>query len=227
MTTGAPPPTTADITRQYIDDHPSIREALVDDLVNFTALARKIQAERNLRNEEAVTVACRRYQHALRSPDAAREKVRSVITESRLQVHSRVALLRIRDDSEILDRLYEVGRRLQPAPASRRMFQLYQGTRAVTVLCEEDFLGGIRAEVPERLLLGVERGLSSLLLRSRPEVAETPGVLALLVDALFRRGINTLETVSVHTDSIFVFRDEDVIPAFQVLSGLLGLEPAP
>ena len=57
--------------------------------------------------------------------------------------------------------------------------------------------------------------------RSAPDVAETPGVLAFLAETLYRRGINCLETVSVHTDSIFVFRDRDVIGAYQVLSELV------
>jgi hypothetical protein len=218
-------PSAADVTRQYLDEHPSIREGLLEDLVNYTALARKIQAERNLRNEEAVTVALRRYQRAAVAEDPPGRSVHAVLAESRLQVHSRVALVRVRDDSEVLERLYAAGRRLFSGAPPHRMFQLFQGTRALTVLCEEDFLGGIRAEVPDRLLLGVERGLGTLVLRAPPRVAQTPGVLARLVQALFERGINTLETVSVHSDSIFVFRDPDLIPAFQVLTGLLAAEP--
>jgi hypothetical protein len=219
----APSPTsTADRTRQYIDEHPSIREALLEDLVNYTALARRIQAELGLRNEEAVTVACRRYQRNLLTPTAEGAAVRAILAASRLEVHSRVAVLRIRDDSEVLEHLYELGRRLFPAPPTHRMFQLFQGTRATTLLCDEDYLVGLLAEIPDRLLMGVERGLASLVLRSRREVSETPGVLSYLVDALYRRGINTLETVSVHDASIFVFRDQDVLPAFQVLSNLVA-----
>ena len=222
----APPPSTADITRQYIDDHPSIREALLEDLVNFTALARKIQAERELRNEEAVTVACRRYQRNLLSPDAGRGAIRAVLQVSRLQVHTRVALLRIRDEPEMLDRLYEAGRTTLPGPPGHRMFQIFQGTRAITVLCDEHLLGIFTKVVPERLLIEVERNLASLWLKSRPESAETPGVVAHLVESLYSRGINTLETVSVHTDSIFVFREDDALEAFRVLTALLGPEPA-
>ncbi|MCI4329683.1 MAG: ACT domain-containing protein, partial [Thermoplasmata archaeon] len=66
--------------------------------------------------------------------------------------------------------------------------------------------------------------------RSRPEVAEIPGVLTYMAEALFRSGINCLETVSVHTDSLFVFRDKDAIRAYQVLSTLVpspaGAPPA-
>jgi hypothetical protein len=210
----------ADLTRAYIEEHPSIREALADELLNYTALARKIQAERGIRNEEAVTIACRRFERGLRADTPELHAVRTILQRSRLQVHSRVAIVRFHDDWEILDRLLQFGRATLPDRSHRRMFQLFQGTVALTLLCEEDYLGTVLPEIPARSRLSVERGLATLAFRSEPEVADIPGVLAQMADALFRRGINCLETVSVHTDSIFVFRDEDVIPAYQVLSDL-------
>ncbi len=220
----------ADVTRAYIEEHPSIREALADELLNYTALARKIQAERGVANEEAVTIACRRYERGLRTDTPEHRAVRTILERSRLQVHSRVAIVRFQDDWEILDRLLQLGRATLPDRNHRRMFQLFQGTVALTLLCEEDYLGTVLPEIPARLRLAVERGLATLAFRSHPEVADIPGVLATMADALFRRGINCLETVSVHTDSIFVFRDADVIPAYQVLSDLfpaLAVDPEP
>jgi hypothetical protein len=211
----------ADATREYIDEHPSIREALREDLVNYTALARKIQAERELPNEEAVTIACRRYQRGLATESPESALVRSVIGRSRLQVQSRVALVRFGEDWELLDRLLEVGRSVVSDPSQRRVFELLQGTDANTILCEESFLPRLLEEIPPRLRLAVERGLAIIAFRSHREVEETPGVLSYMVEALARRGINCLETVSVDTDSIFVFRDRDVIPAYQILSSLL------
>ncbi|HZY92810.1 MAG TPA: hypothetical protein VFG07_08620 [Thermoplasmata archaeon] len=217
----------ADATREYIDAHPSIREALKDDIVNFTALARKVQSERDLTNEEAVTIACRRYQRGLALESPAEAAINGIIRDSRLQVQSRIALVRIRDDWEIVDRLLEVGRSALPGPAPRRVFQLFQGTEAITILCEEAFLSTLLPEIPARARIALERGLAVIAFRSEPRVAETPGVLARMVDVLYRRGINCLETVSVHTDSLFVFRDRDVIPAYQALSALLGPGAAP
>ncbi|HYK93970.1 MAG TPA: hypothetical protein VEY07_08025, partial [Thermoplasmata archaeon] len=130
----------ADATREYIDEHPSIREALRDDLLNYTALARKIQSERELPNEEAVTIACRRYQRELAEESPTVVAIRAIIERSRLQVQSRLAHVRIPDDWEIVDRLLEVGRAALPGPQARRVFQLFQGTQAITILCEEPFL---------------------------------------------------------------------------------------
>jgi hypothetical protein len=214
-------PSAADATRQYIDEHPSVREALRDDLVNYTALARRVEAETGVTSEEAVTVAVRRYQRGLATEDPSLQRVRALVQESRLEVHARVAIVRLRDDWDVVDSLLALGRRLLDEAAGRRLFEIIIGTRAITVLCEESILAEIRPVIPAKLLLGTERGLAVLAFRSRPEVAEIPGVLAYMAEALFRAGINCLETVSVHTDSLFVFRDKDSIRAFQVLSSLV------
>jgi hypothetical protein len=211
----------ADATRAYVDDHPSIRQALKDDLLNYTALARKLQGELELRNEEAVTIACRRYQRELAKESPGLAAIRGILANSRFQVHTRVALVRIRDDTEATEHLLDLARRTVPRQESRPVFHVFAGTRATTLLCQESFLTTLLPEIPARLRVAVERGLAVIAFRSSPEVAEIPGVLAYIVEALYLRGINCLETVSVHTDSIFVFRDQDLIRAYQTLSELV------
>jgi hypothetical protein len=218
-------PSTADATRAYIDEHPSIRDALRDDLVNFAFLARKIQSERPLRNEEAIEIALRRYQQEMRSLTPALRSVQELLERSRLEVRSRVAILRIKEDGPILDRLYNIGKGLVPELKRRGVFQIFQGTRALTVLCEDDLLPVLLEEIPPKNVLHVERGLATVAFRSGPAVAETPGVLAVIAESLYQRGINCLETMSVHTDSILVFRESDLVGALAALSRLTAPEP--
>lgn len=217
-------PSTADETRLYIDQHPSIRDALREDIVNFAFLARKIQLERGLRNEEAIEIALRRYQQEVRLNTPARLAVKSVLERSRLEVRSRVALLRIQEDWTVVDRLYQIGKGLVPALRRRGVFQMFQGTRALTILCEDDLLAVLLDAIPKNKLLGVQRGLASVAFRSAPEVGEIPGVLATMADALYQRGVNCLEMVSVHTDSIFIFDERDVIRGYAALSSLLATD---
>ena len=215
------PPSAADATRAYIDEHPSIRDALRDDLVNFAFLARKILSERALRNEEAVEIALRRYQREMRSASAALDAIRGVLRTSRLEVRGRMALIRIREDAEILDRLLQIGRMMAPALRRRGVFQMFQGTQALTILCEDDLLGALLEQIPARKVLRVQRELAIVAVRSDPRVADTPGVLTTMAEELYRLGLNCLETVSVHTDSIFVVSEGDVIRAYGALSALL------
>ncbi len=218
--------TAADATRAYVDDHPSIREVLREDLLNYTSLARKLRGELDLKNEEAVTIACRRYQRELATERPELVAIRALLADSRLQVRSGVALVRVRDEFEVAPRLLDLARRTLPSHGPSQVFQVYQGTRATTILCPESFLSTLLPEIPVRLRMGVEKGLAIIAFRSRPSVAETPGVLAFMAEALYQSGINCLETVSVHTDSMFLFRDRDVIRAYQVLSTLIPPEAA-
>jgi hypothetical protein len=215
--TGAP--TAAEVTRRYIDDHPAVRDCLGYNVVNFTALARKIRSETGLANQEAIEVACRRYQRHMRSDRPLEMRVLDVVKASRLEVRTRVAIITARNDWDVLGHVLETGRAL--LADRRHLLQLLQGPGAVTILCEEDLAEPVVQAIGRRAVLGVHRQLSALTVRSPELIVDTPGVLAFLAGALFRAGINSLELMSVYTDSTFVVREDDVLHAFRVLSELV------
>jgi hypothetical protein len=215
-----PAPSSADATRAFIDEHPSIRQALLDDFVHIASLARKIQEERDVHHQEAVEIAARRYQQEMMALGVEEMPVRAILRESRLEVRSRMAMLRIRENGKILQDVYQLGQGLFPTLRQRGVFQMIQGSEALTILCGDDLLGSLLEIIPKEAVLRTERGLATLTFRSDPSIEETPGVIALLAELLYRSGLNFLETVSVHTDSTFVFREEDVIRAYGILSDL-------
>src|SRR5690348_12598193 len=223
-------PTAAEVTRRYIEDHPAIRDCLSFDIVNFTSLARKIRGETGLANQEAIEVACRRYQRQMRTDRPLEQRVLEVVRASRLEVRTRVAIITARNDWEMLRQVLETGRTL--LADRRHLLQLLEGPGALVILCEEDLVDAVVASIGKRATLGVHTRLSALTVRSPEKIVETPGVLAFLAGALFRAGINSLELMSVYTDSTFVVREKDVLHAFRVLSTLVhpageGDEPAP
>jgi hypothetical protein len=214
-----PGPTAAEVTRRYIEDHPAVRDCLGYNIVNFTSLARRIRSETGLVNQEAVEVACRRYQRQMRAEVALEQRVLEVVRASRLEVRTRVAIVTARNDWDMLGHVLETGRSL--LADRRHLLQLLQGPGALTILCEEDLVDVVLTAIGKRAVLGVHRQLSALTVRSPENIVETPGVLAFLAGALFRAGINSLELMSVYTDSTFVVREKDVLHAFRVLSGLV------
>ena len=217
--TRSPGPTAAEVTRGYIEEHPAIRDCLGYDIVNFTSLARKIRSETGLANQEAVEVALRRYQRQMRAEPTLEGKVLAVVRASRLEVRTRVAIITARNDWDMLAHVLETGKSL--LADRRHLLQLLQGPGAITILCEEDLVDVVVAAIGKRGVLGVHPQLSALTVRSPEEIEETPGVLAYLASALFRAGINSLELMSVYTDSTFVVREADVLHAFRILSGLV------
>lgn len=212
-------PTAAEIARRYIEDHPSIRDCLGYDIINFTSLGRKIRAETGLANQEAVEVAARRYRRQMRTEQPLESRVLEVVKGSRIEVRTRVVIMTAPTDWDLLGNILEVGRSL--LADRRHLMQLLQGPGALTILCEEDLADSILGALGRRGPLNVHRHLSAITVRSPESIVETPGVLAFLAGALFRAGINSLELMSVYTDSTFVVREQDVLHAFRVLSELV------
>ena len=65
----APKESIAEKTRAYIDAHPSIKDCISKDLINYSSLARLIMKDLSVKNEEAVMIACRRYSVKLSKKD--------------------------------------------------------------------------------------------------------------------------------------------------------------
>lgn len=212
-------PTAAEIARRYIEEHPSIRDCLGYDIINFTSLGRKIRGDTGLANQEAVEVACRRYRRQMRTEHPLEGRVLEVVKASRLEVRTRVVIITAPNDWDLLGHVLEVGRAL--LADRRHLLQLLQGPGSLTVLCEEDLADSILGSLGKRPALLVHRHLSAVTVRSPESIVETPGVLAFLAGALCRAGINCLELMSVYTDSTFIVREPDVLHAFRVLSELI------
>jgi hypothetical protein len=208
----------AEETRRYIEGRPSIRDCLRYDIVNLTALARRICAETGLESQEAVEIACRRYRRQMQGQPSQEDQLRAVVRASHIEVHTHVAVVTVKGDLEFIGRLIMSPERL--LSRRDRLIELFQGSSYGTVLCEEEVLGTVLNLIPQSAILNVRRRLSSVSVRSPAEVLVTPRVLGFLAEALGRAGINCVEMMSVFTDTLFVLRSEEAVRAFEILSDL-------
>src|SRR2546425_12737472 len=113
--------------RDYIAGHPSIADALKMDIVNFSALARKISKELGIRQREAVLAACRRDPvEKLRG--YSEDAVRRMIQKSRIQTRTRVATITVVEGVDVLQRLGDVVEELLDENRVCRLIQGSQGT---------------------------------------------------------------------------------------------------
>ncbi|MGA8663982.1 MAG: hypothetical protein WB809_02785 [Thermoplasmata archaeon] len=207
----------ADETRRYIEGRPSIRDCLRYDIVNFTALARRIRAETGLPSQEAIEIACRRYRRQQPDDPTQDEMLRSVLRSSHIEIRTHVAVISVRGDFPFPERTVVSG---EVATKRDRLVQLFQGSGAATLLCGEETLASVLLTIPRTSILNVQRRLSVVSIRSPEEVMATPRVLGFLAEAIGRAGINCVEIVSVYTDTLFVVRVPDAVRVFEILSEL-------
>jgi hypothetical protein len=72
--------------------------------------------------------------------------------------------------------------------------------------------------------LKVIDALTLVILYSPSDLQDTPGCVAVILDAIAAEGINVLEFISCHTDTLMVVRNSDAVRVYSILSGLIGNE---
>lgn len=204
----------AETARKYIDRHPSIRDCISKDLINYSSLSRLIMKETGVTHEEAVLAASRRYAAKLAKADFEGDIMR-VFEESRLELKTRICIVVAKNEWMVLRNLEDVVRKIL---ADKSTMQVLQSANAITVISEDKFLPLITRSIGEDYILMVKQNLAEVTVKSPARIEETPGAFAYLMSMLSEQGINLLEAVSCYTDTIFIVAREDMMRAFDTLS---------
>lgn len=207
-------PSVALQVREYIDNHPSIADALKMGVVNHSALARRIAKDLGFRKEDAVLAACRRYP-ADRLKGYREDAVKRVLRKSRIETRTKVATVTATQGIDVLQRLGDVVEELLDANRVCRLIQVSQGT---VIVVDDDSVSKVTKALRESQILGVRRDLVELAVTSPESVEDTPGLLAFLSSALASRGINIVQVMSCYTDTIFILEPDDMTAAINVLA---------
>jgi hypothetical protein len=210
---------TASHVREYIDLHPSIKDCVRMEIVNLSALARRIVDEvEEVGSEEAALVACRRYE-VDPSEEINEDAIRRVLGRSKLEMRTKVAVVTVRPSPRVRRRLDEA---LEGADGSNAPLHVIRGSAGVTVVTDDEAADAVVEELGEAEVMSRRSGLVELVVTSPEVIEETPGILAYLATTLSSRGINLVEVVSTYRDTIFVIDEEDLPPAFEILNEIVA-----
>jgi len=207
----------AEITRKYIDRHPSIKDCISKDLINYSSLSRLIMRDTGVKNEEAVLAASRRYGMKLAKTDFE-GAVTKVFEDSRLELKTRICIVVAKNEWIVLKNLEEVVRRIL---AEKSTMQVLQSTSAITVISEDKHLPSIVRAIGEDHVIKFRENLGEITVKSPARIEETPGAFAYVMNMLSEQGINLIEAVSCYTDTIFIVSREDMMRAFDILSACI------
>ncbi len=205
----------AEMTRAYIDTHPSIKDCVSKGLVNYSALARKIMKDTGVDNEEAVMIACRRYASKLGKSSNHEMDILSVLKDSRLEMRTKTCIVTAKNDWTVLHKMDNLFKDLWN---ERSIMQVVQSASAVTIIADKMLKDRIIDTVGRFNIINVRENLVEIVVKSPEKIVDTTGVIAYLITSLSDAGINIEETVSCYTDTIFIVEEEDMINAYSVLT---------
>ncbi|UCE80419.1 MAG: ACT domain-containing protein [Methanobacteriota archaeon] len=210
-------PTVAEMTRKYIDRHPSVRDCISKDLINFSSLARLIMKDTGVKHEEAVLAASRRYAAKLSKTDFE-GAIAKVFQESRLELKTRICIVVAKNEWIVLRNLEDIIKKIL---AEKSTMQMVQSTNGITVVSEDKHLPSIIKAIGQDHIISVRQNLAEITVKSPASIEDTPGAFAYISSMLSEQGINLFEAMSCYTDTVFVVTRDDMMHAFDILSACI------
>jgi hypothetical protein len=207
----------AELTEKYISEHPSIKDCLGKGFINYTKLSRCIAADIATEGSgkagiDAVVIACRRYARRLKDAKAGEDAILRVLRQSELEIRNKV-VISITDKNIHGDSLLDLKKK---AWKDRGTFYAIEGSRSFTLMFSERYAEDVDSSFRRNVIKAIP-GLAMIVIKSPVEIETTPGILGYLYSKFAERGINIRETMSCHTDTIFVISEDDVPAAMRFL----------
>ncbi len=205
----------AEKTRVYIDSHPSVKDCVSKGLINYSSLARTIMKDMKLDNEEAVMIACRRYAGKLNVASDHEMDILTILKDSRLEMRTKTCIITAKNDWSVLHKMDNLFKDLWNDDA---IMQIVQSASAVTIIADKLLRDRIIDTIGKVNIIKVRENLVEITVKSPEKIVETSGVIAYLITNLSDAGINVEETVSCHTDTVFIVSEMDMINAYSALT---------
>ncbi len=193
--------TTANVVRLYLKRRPQLLSMLSNGLCNHSSLARRLQHE-IFPGKKSEFSAIKAALLRLSREESAHERdwerdVEKILRASSVEVRSDVAVVSSK------------------------------GGIGVPVIATSNSKSGVMSVVDSAYSKGLRKKglkvtdeLSLVILCSPPHLRDTPGCVSTILNAVSAEGINVLEFISCHTDTLMVVRNADAVRVYEILCGL-------
>jgi len=176
----------------YVEKRPYIQDALSEEIVNYSALARKIQEEVD-GSHEAIKVALRRLKEDLKSKRKTRRtNIGKVMEGTSVKLEGNMQICKSQSECE--------------GKVSAETENGYTTIQKSGEECDGE-------KIDNQVLITLE---------SPKNLENTPGVLSYILSILAARNINITEFISCREDTHLIINEEDATKAFELLNEKLN-----
>jgi len=185
--------------KAYIERKPYILEAIEQNIVNYSALAREIGKDLNITNIDTIKAALIRTSEKYRKTKRkTQQKAIELLRQANVSVKNKIATLHHSTFVDIQAIAYS-------KTPSGYMFFLDENTASKSTFKKIDY------------------GFAILHIKSSKEIEHTPGVIAFILSALASEGINVSHVMGCREDTFIVVKEHDASLAFRVLAQRLRI----
>ena len=185
--------------RDYIENHPFISNMLAAGIVNFSALARKMQKEIG-GNAETIKVAiARESKNAVKFRGYDEGRVVEILKKSRINIQDKTAVV-------ISENKLNIPRLIASEITENNVYIVDQ----------------TKLEIGETKHTKISKDLVALIINSPEKIEHTPGVVAFLTQFFASKNINIRELISCYTDTVIVLDQKDSVKVLELFRELVN-----
>jgi len=195
--------------REVVSRYPYMLDGLREGIVNYRALARRVKPEVEEQTGrdvdiEAITTAIRRYGEGLQEGDDAYQRVREVLSGSRVSLRGNVVSITATGVGEL------------PRASIDGFLHLVRGRDYTTVVTDDDYADEVRDAVEGEIVEEIG-DLTCITVESPEEIVGAAGVLARMVSRFKSEDINIVDITSCYTETLIVVEKRDAVKALETL----------
>ena len=199
---------------KFLDKNPNIRREMSRGLINYSALARYIIKEKNIKgNMDGVISAIRRYkidQDAKFVKDSGK-----ILSQISISTRSKIASIAIKKDSESQKKLPELFSIVDYIRGD--VLRITQADESIVILVDEKNLDKIMKLFPEDKIINMEKRLAEINLHLSSDAKHTPGIVSVVSNELTMNGINIMEFMSCIPEMLWFVKEKDILKAYNAL----------
>ncbi|KYK33160.1 MAG: hypothetical protein AYK22_01230 [Thermoplasmatales archaeon SG8-52-3] len=183
----------------YLKQKPFVLEALEQEIINYSALARKIKKDLGNVNFEAVKTTVIRIAKDLRSKKKQRElKIISLLKKADFSINNKIATIH----------------HISPLNIESIAFSK----------TPSGYMYFVKENIAEKSTFKkIDYGYAIIHIKSPKEIEDTPGVAAFLLSTLASENINVVHLMDCREDTFLVIKEFDAPLSFRVLSEALRI----
>lgn len=212
---------TTSLVKEELQNDLYLLETLKEDMVNVSALARRMLPSIKEKNPkatvESIMMAIKRYVDAEKKEKISAD-VAKIIASCQLSTRNDVVHMTFERNQVVLEKIADVSRKIRWG--QEEMFYINQGSGEVTVIIDDKNrhllkdLDKFRIEVSRHLaVLSINESISKESVKS----IDTPGIYAYFINQLARRSINIVEVISTYSQITFVLENDDLMRAHDII----------
>jgi len=183
----------------YIKRKPYVREALEQEIINYSALARKIKEDLGDVNFEAIKTTIIRIANDLRNKKKQREsKIINLLKKADFSINNKIATIH----------------HISPLNIESVAFSK----------TPSGYMYFVKENIADKSTFkNIDYGYAIIHIKSPKEIEDTPGVAAFLLSTLASENINIVHLMDCREDTFLVIKEFDAPLSFKVLSEALRI----